>query len=543
MLDNRQLSQGYAVSSASLTVLGTACNDVLSAETVAMVKEHIIEELGRAPVWTVGEGGSGGSIQQQMIAQNYPGLLDGLMPGASFPDSSQPNYPDCRLLNAYFATADGQTLTDEQKIAIHGMADPNSCAALGAGADVVNATEGCDESVVGPLDLQPGHQPRRRPLHALGQHGQHLRPRPGDRLRAPHARQRRRPVRPRRAAAGAITSKQFLDLNEAIGGYDNNGNLVAQRSVADPEALAIAYRTGRINQTAGGFTDVPMVDVRDYVDDEVNVHQYLNTYIIRARLDRRARHLGQPGDVPRQGQRQHDRDARTRRSTRSAAGSMRSRPTPPTARSPRRSSPTSPPTPSTPAGSAASASTSRPRSAAPAIARPPTRRTASPCSRPASRSTRSSPSASCARPNSADYPALTADQQARLAAIFPNGVCDWSQAGRRPAAARRHLAAVRAVAFDQGAKARPEAQRRRAAQGRATVRMTPCPESNWQRVSVERKRSAKKWKPLASGIVTGKRCEFTARLRLSEPTSIRAHAKPIDGFTGAHSKQVRIRVR
>ena len=85
VLDDRQLSEGYAVASSSLTVLGTACNDVLSAETVEMVKEHIIEELGRPPVWTVGDGGSGGSIQQQMIAQNYPGLLDGLMPGASFP--------------------------------------------------------------------------------------------------------------------------------------------------------------------------------------------------------------------------------------------------------------------------------------------------------------------------------------------------------------------------------------------------------------------------------------------------------------------------
>ena len=54
--------------------------------------------LGRAPVWTLGEGGSGGSIQQQMIAQNYPGLLDGLLPSASFPDNSESKNPDCRLL-------------------------------------------------------------------------------------------------------------------------------------------------------------------------------------------------------------------------------------------------------------------------------------------------------------------------------------------------------------------------------------------------------------------------------------------------------------
>ena len=51
--------------SSSLTVLGTACNDVLSAETVEMTKEHVIESLGRAPVWTLGEGGSGGSSRRR----------------------------------------------------------------------------------------------------------------------------------------------------------------------------------------------------------------------------------------------------------------------------------------------------------------------------------------------------------------------------------------------------------------------------------------------------------------------------------------------
>ncbi len=93
VLDDRQLSEGYAVASSSLTVLGTACNDVVSAETVEMVKEHIAEELGKPPVWTVGEGGSGGSIQQQMIAQNYPGLLDGLMPGQASPTRASRTIP------------------------------------------------------------------------------------------------------------------------------------------------------------------------------------------------------------------------------------------------------------------------------------------------------------------------------------------------------------------------------------------------------------------------------------------------------------------
>ena len=53
--------------------VGNNCyNDPLSAETMMMVKEHFIETYGE-PLFTVGWGTSGGSIQQQLIAQNHPG--------------------------------------------------------------------------------------------------------------------------------------------------------------------------------------------------------------------------------------------------------------------------------------------------------------------------------------------------------------------------------------------------------------------------------------------------------------------------------------
>ena len=77
--------------SSSLNVLNTSCNDVLSAESTSMVKEHAIETLGKAPVWTAGEGGSGGSGQNQMIRQNYPGLVDGDLPSASIPETTAPD--------------------------------------------------------------------------------------------------------------------------------------------------------------------------------------------------------------------------------------------------------------------------------------------------------------------------------------------------------------------------------------------------------------------------------------------------------------------
>ena len=130
-------------SSASLTVLGTACNDVLSAETLSRVKEHVIESLRTPPVWTLGDGGSGGSIQQHMIAQNYPGLLDGLMPAASFPDNAESKNPDCRLLQAYFGTGTGALLSDAQKASVTGLAERP------AGMPFPRGRRGCDQSVGG----------------------------------------------------------------------------------------------------------------------------------------------------------------------------------------------------------------------------------------------------------------------------------------------------------------------------------------------------------------------------------------------------------
>ena len=287
VLDDRELSEGYAVASSSLNIFQTACNDVLSAETASMVKERVIEALGHAPVWTIGEGPSGGSIQTQMTGQNYPDLLQGLIPTQSFPDNSQPTNPDCRLLTSYFATSPGSGLTAAQEEAITGLANTGSCENLSNGADVVDASEGCQANIVGAsLIFNPVTNPNgircslwdsminiygtdpatgkaRRTFDNLGvQYGlaalQH----------------------------GDITMDEFLDLNQDVGGFNDDGTAVAQRSVANSDALAIAYRTGRIDQGAGGIPNVPIIDTRDYVDDDADVHQYINSYIMRARLDR-----------------------------------------------------------------------------------------------------------------------------------------------------------------------------------------------------------------------------------------------------------------
>jgi hypothetical protein len=120
-------------------------NDVLAAETAMMLREHIAKHYG-LPRWMLGMGGSGGAIQQMLIAQNYPGILDGLMPDAAFPDvfSTALAVSDCRLLDTYFtnAASPGYPFSDAKRKAVEGHLK-NTCANWSAGnGDAVLATNG-----------------------------------------------------------------------------------------------------------------------------------------------------------------------------------------------------------------------------------------------------------------------------------------------------------------------------------------------------------------------------------------------------------------
>src|SRR5207249_4885769 len=46
--------------------------------------------------------------------------------------------------------------------------------------------------------------------------------------------------------AAKITVDQFLDLNQKIGGFDIDGNIVAKRTEADLIATARGYKYGRV---------------------------------------------------------------------------------------------------------------------------------------------------------------------------------------------------------------------------------------------------------------------------------------------------------
>ena len=291
-LGDYALARGYALAGGSLNVFGTSCADLISAETMMMVKEHFIERFG-VPRYTIGSGRSGGSMQQHLIANNYPGLLDGIIPTASFADNMTflDSVFDCELLNAAFSTS---TLpwTDEQKAAVTGHASYAYCKRNGTAYPNLRATN-CDpdalpaaaiyhpktnrtgarctyqDNLVNVYGRDPKTDFARRPFDNVGvQYG----------LRAVNE--------------GQISVDQFLDVNRRAGGHDIDGNVVAARTVADPDALRIAYETGRLNDASRGLSMVPIIDVRPYTDGDDDVHDIVANHITRARLIAANGHAG-----------------------------------------------------------------------------------------------------------------------------------------------------------------------------------------------------------------------------------------------------------
>jgi hypothetical protein len=239
-----------------------------------MVKEHFIEQYG--PIkWTIGSGRSGGSMQQHAIANNYPGLLDAIVPTASFADvlTFQTTMLDCELLDRAM-TASKQPFTTDQKTAVSGFSHWDYCTNNKLRYAAVAADINCDPQTV-PLSsrFDPVKKPEgvrctyqdayasvygkdpktgfaRRPFDNVGvQYG----------LRAFND--------------GKITINQFLDINRLAGGHDVNGNIVSERTVADAEALRIAYESGRVNDGAHGLAQIPIIDMRPYTEGPGgNVH-------------------------------------------------------------------------------------------------------------------------------------------------------------------------------------------------------------------------------------------------------------------------------
>ena len=287
ILSDRELSRGFAFMNSTELWNNQHANPHLQGETLMMMKEYFIERVG-VPKWTIGVGGSGGAIQQYLVAQLFPGLLDGIQPNVSFPETLMPEIMECRLLNNVYAS-NATRWTTAKQTAINGF-NNGTCQlwdlafssiiksdnAAGCGvtqpANVANiynkATNPnglrCDffQTNVNLLGVTPGTNKARRPIDNVGiQYG----------LAAMNR--------------GAITVQDFLDVNAAVGGFDNDGIPQTARTVADPEALRLTYEGGFKNSFSGpGLANIPIITQRANADEVGDIHDPLQDLIIRARL-------------------------------------------------------------------------------------------------------------------------------------------------------------------------------------------------------------------------------------------------------------------
>lgn len=286
ILNDDIVGRGYAEAAATLNVFGNNCQDVVAAETMMMVKERFVESYG-VPLFTFGRGGSGGSYQQIQIADGYPGLLDGIIPSSTFPDvlATTQFLVDAQLLDNYF-NSDGRSLTEDQKRAIAGVGTLKNIYGPSSGAGRINPTVFCPPELPQELRYHPLlHRAGARCDifdHTVNVYG-----------RDPATGFARRAIDNTGVQygldalnSGVITPAQFLDLNEKIGGYDNDGNPVAARATADPQALRAAYQTGRVTYGGNGLSRVPIIDFRGYTDllENGDVHQKYHSFSFRERL-------------------------------------------------------------------------------------------------------------------------------------------------------------------------------------------------------------------------------------------------------------------
>ena len=308
-----QLKRGWIVVSNSMTDSVRNSNRVLMTETVMMMKEHIADSYG--PIrFTLGTGCSGGSINSNMNLSIFPGLLDGVVTSCTYPDSETTTLEvgDCSLLVEAYQKPQmlglWGTLTQAEinarKGAINGHPDQSGCqawynafgsngrpglyqqrtvGATGTGAQrladwnagviqqsttTINNCELPNSQVYDPANPTataslprcnawgwaeniwgriPGTSTPRDTRDNVGvQYG----------LRA--------------LLAGAITAEEFVTLNEVVGGTNKDSEFGAQRSVADTEALAIAYRSG-IVASGRNLAKAPIIDLRGWDDSNINV--------------------------------------------------------------------------------------------------------------------------------------------------------------------------------------------------------------------------------------------------------------------------------
>ncbi|NHZ43481.1 DUF6351 family protein [Massilia aquatica] len=327
---SRILAQGYAVASSSGNEAGVHYNMRLAEETAMMTKERFIEAVGQ-PKFTIGIGGSGGAVQQYLFAQNRPGLLDAGIPVQSYPDMVTQTIPvaDCPLLEQYFsdevardpaspwaswsrrALIEGSNASDTAGNPVTNKPGSTEC---------INGWQGAVPTVLNPVFKDPRYElvaqnygypadvfSKVKWTHwndlanIYGTDGDGHAPSPIDNVGVQYGLGA--------LAQGQIGKDEFLRINACVGSWKEPSQFVMWDAAADPfdarnmqrsancrdpdgvpaprragdlAAMRAAYASGHV--FTGQRLDIPMIDVRPYLEPSLNMHNARQAFSVRARL-------------------------------------------------------------------------------------------------------------------------------------------------------------------------------------------------------------------------------------------------------------------
>lgn len=335
------LGKGYAIAHSSGNNTGTHCNLQFAVETAMMTKERFIERYG-VPVYTVGLGGSGGAIQQYILAQNQPGILDAALPVQAYPDmvTQTIHVGDCELLEHYMDATDranNKWRVTKNRSWLVGMNaeegplgnvnDPLAGAKTALGYSTAIGSSECVKAWRGlsPLAMNPHYgQAPNQALYEPQSDIAAIRWTHYDDLRTIYGVDATGAARPtwdnvgvqyglNSMKEGKITPDEFLDLNFKVGGWKHPSQMVqegfpflgpfspqtfdpwsrrnmnlgpgagqpAPRTQGDPLATRAAYTSGMV---FSGLMPLPTIDHRQYMERELVMHNVHQSFAVRKRV-------------------------------------------------------------------------------------------------------------------------------------------------------------------------------------------------------------------------------------------------------------------
>ncbi|MBY6185401.1 hypothetical protein KUV89_01920 [Marinobacter hydrocarbonoclasticus] len=332
-----QLTRGYAVISSTGNKTAYTYNMLLAEDTARRVKRQFVSLYGE-PRYTIGVGGSGGGLVQYLQMQNGAGVIDGGLALYAYPDMlSQTLYGlDCDLLNTYYAfRADEPELWDnfDDRPSVEGL---NAVAGFDQRAPFLEPLnqlmhgrwprwpQGSSECINGWFGLSALiHNPRQgyiRPMfneeiqqsnhwsywedlhQILGRNKQGFARSTWDNRGVQYGLEALR--------AGTLSPQAFIHLNQRIGGWRQpeqmepetlwaplgkllplwltlwgNHNItdgeIASRTEGDALAIERAYRSGQIFV---GHNPLPVIDLRHYLEEMLDMHHLSASFEARARI-------------------------------------------------------------------------------------------------------------------------------------------------------------------------------------------------------------------------------------------------------------------